>query len=68
MFKKHLFLLAFCLIVFSSCQNEVCNCPVDEVVQKSNDSLYTFVKNHWNRNNHWRKYDEPHLDTVKYEV
>ncbi len=69
MFKNYLFLLAFCLIIFSSCQNDkMCNCPITAKAISSNDSIYTVVKKYWSRSDFWEKLNEPHLDTLKHEA
>jgi hypothetical protein len=61
------FILGFFLV--SSCQNDkVCNCPTNVVMQKSNDSICLSANDQWRRVKLWEKYNEPYLDSIKYQA
>jgi hypothetical protein len=66
--KVILFAFVLGLFLISSCQNEVCNCSIDDVTQKSNDSISVSMKTFFKENEFWEKLNEPYLDTLKNEA
>jgi hypothetical protein len=66
--KNYLLLCSFCFVIFSNCQNEVCNCTTDISMRKSNDSICTAVNNRWRKTELWENFDEPYLDSIRYQA
>lgn len=56
------------VFIFTNCQNEVCNCPIDAAKIKTNDSIFTLVKKYRENDSFWQQLKEPYLDTLQNEV